>query len=108
MPAGGVLRVHAWRVGDTVSVAVSDTGAGIGPEDRRRIFEPFYTTKPRGQGTGLGLSISREIASALGGRIEMESAPGEGSTFVLTFPEAAEATFSRGGSDVAVAHPGGR
>jgi len=108
MPRGGALRVHAWRDGENLSVAITDTGSGIGPEDRRRIFEPFYTTKPRGQGTGLGLSISREIANVLRGRIEVDSEPGEGSTFVLTFPEAPEAAVTRGGSDVAVAHPGGR
>jgi two-component system NtrC family sensor kinase len=62
---------------------VSDTGAGLRPEDRKRIFEPFYTTKPAGKGTGLGLAISREIAAALRGRIEVESTPGAGTTFTL-------------------------
>jgi signal transduction histidine kinase len=58
----------------------------VEPEDRKRIFEPFYSTKPRGKGTGLGLAICREIASALHGHIEVESRPGEGSTFTLVFP----------------------
>jgi two-component system, NtrC family, sensor kinase len=87
MPAGGKLTVRASREGATISVAVDDTGVGLGPEERRRLFEPFFTTKPRGKGTGLGLSISREIASALRGRIEVDSAPGQGSRFTLSFPE---------------------
>jgi signal transduction histidine kinase len=65
---------------------VSDTGQGIQPEDRKRIFEPFYTTKSRGKGTGLGLAICREIASALKGRIDVETQPGAGSTFTLSIP----------------------
>jgi signal transduction histidine kinase len=97
MPAGGRLKVHAWRSGPSFSIAVSDTGAGISAEDRRRIFEPFFTTKPHGQGTGLGLAITREIASALQGRIEVDSTPGEGSTFVLTFPEPDEPALAHGG-----------
>jgi signal transduction histidine kinase len=86
MPQGGRLAVRAWRDGDSVGLAVSDTGPGIPPEERKRIFEPFFTTKPRGKGTGLGLAICREIASALKGRIELETAPGTGSTFTLLIP----------------------
>jgi signal transduction histidine kinase len=58
----------------------------VEPEDRKRIFEPFYSTKPRGKGTGLGLAICREIASALKGHIELESTPGQGCTFTLLVP----------------------
>jgi signal transduction histidine kinase len=108
MPSGGRLQIRAWRADETFSISVGDTGAGISPEDRRRIFEPLYTTKPRGRGTGLGLAISREIASALRGKIEVESEPGKGSTFVLTFPVPPEPGAASGGSDDAVAHPGGR
>lgn len=90
MPGGGSLAVRARREGDSVRLEVSDTGTGIGPDERRRIFEPFYTTKARGKGTGLGLAISREIAAALRGHIEVESAPGAGSTFRFVFPEAKE------------------
>jgi signal transduction histidine kinase len=108
MPEGGRLKVRAWRNGEAFSIAVSDTGAGIAAEDRRRIFEPFFTTKPSGQGTGLGLAITREIASALQGRIEVDSDPGQGSTFVLTFPEPPDPGPSHGGPDAARAHPGGR
>jgi two-component system NtrC family sensor kinase len=108
MPGGGTLTVRASREGQDVLVAVDDTGVGIPPEERRRIFEPFYTTKPRGKGTGLGLSISREIAGALRGRIEVESSPGRGSRFTLTFPDAPPELRATGGPDgVAIARPGG-
>jgi signal transduction histidine kinase len=107
MASGGTLTVRAGRDGPTVAVSVEDTGVGIGPEERRRIFEPFFTTKPRGKGTGLGLSISREIASALRGRIEVDSTPGAGSRFTLTFPEAPAELRATGETDAAIAHPRG-
>jgi two-component system, NtrC family, sensor kinase len=108
MPSGGTLTVRADRSGGTVSVAVDDTGVGMGPEQRRHLFEPLFTTKPRGKGTGLGLSISREIAGALRGRIEVDSAPGRGSRFTLSFPEAAAAGQDGGTDGAAVADPRGR
>ncbi len=86
MPQGGRLVVRARRAGDQVALTVQDSGPGIGPEDRKHIFEPFYSTKPRGKGTGLGLAICREIAAALKGRIEVESAPGHGAAFTLFVP----------------------
>ena len=101
MPTGGTLTVRAGRLGEAVTVEVEDTGVGIDEADRRRLFEPLFTTKPRGKGTGLGLSISREIASALKGRIEVESEPGRGSRFTLSFPEAAA-----GGRETAAAGAG--
>jgi signal transduction histidine kinase len=107
MPSGGILTVRASREGGAIAVAVDDTGVGIRPEDRRRLFEPFFTTKPRGKGTGLGLSISREIASALRGRIEVESIPGQGSRFTLTFPEMPAAPRAAGAADGAIAHSRG-
>ena len=86
MERGGQLTVQARRQGDHLALSVSDTGKGIPPEERRHIFEPFFTTKPPGKGTGLGLAICREIASALHGRIDVESQPGHGSTFTLVVP----------------------
>jgi signal transduction histidine kinase len=86
MPGGGTLRVRAVRDGAQLALSVADTGVGIGAEERRHIFEPFYSTKPAGRGTGLGLAICREIAVALKGRIEVESEPSRGSTFTLLVP----------------------
>ncbi len=67
---------------------VRDTGCGIAPELLPRLFEPFFTTKPPGRGTGLGLSICHTIVTGLGGRIEVESTPGRGSTFRVVLPAA--------------------
>ena len=86
LPQGGRLAVRARRAGDQIALTVQDSGAGIGPEERKHIFEPFYTTKPKGKGTGLGLAICREIAAALKGRIEVESVPGQGAAFTLYVP----------------------
>jgi two-component system, NtrC family, sensor kinase len=69
-----------------VTVAVADTGSGIAPELHDKIFESFFTTKPRGQGTGLGLGICRDIARAHGGDLQLESEPGVGSAFTLWLP----------------------
>lgn len=86
MAGRGQILIRAWRAGDQIALSVKDTGPGIAPEDRKHIFEPFWSTKPRGKGTGLGLAICREIAAALKGRIEVEAAPGRGATFTLYVP----------------------
>jgi signal transduction histidine kinase len=83
---GGLVALTARSQDDHVLITVRDTGTGIAPEDLRRIFEPFYTTKGRGKGTGLGLAICRELAKALGGTIAVESTPGKGSAFTLRLP----------------------
>ena len=67
-------------------VEISDTGKGMTEETLSKLFTPFFTTKPRGQGTGLGLSISRDIILRHGGRIEVQSVPGKGSTFIVYLP----------------------
>ncbi|MBI5014246.1 MAG: response regulator [Deltaproteobacteria bacterium] len=86
-PACGtaVLRARS-RCEDFVCVEVEDNGTGIAPEYQDRLFSPFFTTKPRGQGTGLGLYIVKEIVEDLGGRIDVQSVLGEGTTFQLFFP----------------------
>ena len=93
MPKGGVvrLRVESAAAGRRVEISVSDSGVGIAPEDLRRIFEPFYSTKKgpdaTGQGgTGLGLAVCRDIVEAHHGRIRAESRPGQGSTFTIILP----------------------
>jgi two-component system NtrC family sensor kinase len=86
MDGRGRLALSARGDGARLAISVSDTGPGIGPEERKHIFEPFYSTKAPGKGSGLGLAICREIASALKGHIEVESAPGAGATFTLFVP----------------------
>lgn len=71
---------------DHVWFEVEDTGKGIEPDKLKHIFDPFFTTKPVGQGTGLGLSISYGIVQRHGGRIEVDSRPGEGSRFRVSLP----------------------
>ncbi|MFC5300121.1 ATP-binding protein [Azospira restricta] len=82
----GTITLRTGTAGDRVWVEISDTGKGIPADIRARIFEPFFTTKPVGKGTGLGLSISRDIVERHGGRLEVQSAPGEGTTFRITLP----------------------
>lgn len=72
--------------GEVVVISISDTGAGVKPEDRRRLFTPFFTTKPIGEGTGLGLSICHSIVSSMGGTISFESEVGKGTTFRVALP----------------------
>jgi len=82
----GTITIKTFREGDTVNVQFSDTGAGIPPENLPRIFDPGFTTKGVGVGTGLGLSICFKIAQDHGGRIDVESTVGEGSTFTVQLP----------------------
>jgi signal transduction histidine kinase len=83
-PDGGRVELDLARADGQVSVAVADTGPGIAPAERERIFRPFVSGG--GGGTGLGLAIARELATALGGRIRVESTIGEGSRFELLLP----------------------
>jgi signal transduction histidine kinase len=69
-----------------VNVTVADSGAGIPPKILEKIFDPFFTTKPTGEGTGLGLSVSYGIIKDHHGEINVQSTPGKGSTFIITFP----------------------
>ncbi|WP_158501776.1 ATP-binding protein [Vitiosangium sp. GDMCC 1.1324] len=71
-----------------VVISVQDTGVGIPPENLQRLFKPFFTTKPVGVGTGLGLSICHGIVTAMGGRIEVSSEVGKGTTFRVLMPVA--------------------
>jgi signal transduction histidine kinase len=83
-PEGGRIELELSASNGAVSVAVADSGPGIGADERERIFRPFWSRD--GGGTGLGLAIARELALALGGEIELSSEPGRGSRFVLVLP----------------------
>jgi signal transduction histidine kinase len=86
MPDGGPVLVKTGVESDYVWVSVTDKGAGIDEEHLEKIFEAFFTTKARGEGTGLGLSLTKKLIEANGGRIEVESTKGQGSTFRLLLP----------------------
>jgi len=83
-PDGGHVGVALSQVDGTVRIAVDDSGPGIPAEERERIFRPFWSRD--GHGTGLGLAIASELATALGGEIELESQAGKGSRFELVLP----------------------
>ena len=87
MPEGGTLEVTSADVGPGVEVRVRDTGIGMDAEVVKRVFDPFFTTKGV-QGTGLGLSVAWGIVSRHHGTIDVQSVPGDGSTFTLRFPPA--------------------
>jgi PAS domain S-box-containing protein len=83
---GGRLRISGRPVGSELVIEVADNGGGIDPHDLPRIFDPFFTRKKVNEGTGLGLSISRGIVEGHGGHIDVDSQPGEGSTFRVVLP----------------------
>jgi signal transduction histidine kinase/ActR/RegA family two-component response regulator len=100
MPAGGRLTIGTRNLsgaaslqrdlpaGEYISIAVTDTGEGMSPDVLARAFEPFFTTKEVGKGTGLGLSMVYSTMREMGGSIEIDSRPGEGTTVRLTLPVA--------------------
>jgi len=85
-----MLAASTRSLGDRVEIRVRDNGSGIPPEVKKKIFNPFFTTKPAGEGTGLGLSISHDIiVKQHGGSIEVETEPGEFTEFRIILPRAA-------------------
>ena len=92
------IRISTRHEEGLVMVAVHDTGVGIPEEHMDRLFEPFFTTKPAGEGTGLGLSICQGIVTGMGGRITVESQPGQGSTFRVFLPVGGGGTLPLYGS----------
>lgn len=101
MPGEGTLRLDLRPVAGRVALRVHDTGCGMERATLARCFEPLFTTKAPGKGTGLGLSISRDILRACGGEIELHSAPGRGTTAVVTLPAAEiSAASARAGQEV--------
>jgi CheY-like chemotaxis protein len=98
MPKGGILAIETGRRAQLPAegsetarpmlfVTVRDTGSGISPEVRQRIYEPFFTTKQPGRGSGLGLAIVFGVVRGAAGEIELDTELGRGTTFTLLFPE---------------------
>jgi C4-dicarboxylate-specific signal transduction histidine kinase len=83
------LTARATDAGDAVEILVEDNGAGIPADNMEQIFDPFFTTKGREMGTGLGLAISQQIIEEHGGRIDVVSEVGAGSSFTVRLPAAA-------------------
>lgn len=86
MEGTGILKLEVCEEGEGMVVRVTDNGGGISKDGLKKIFEPFYTTKIKGEGTGLGLSICKKIVEKHGGLMEVSSKPGE-TTFCVTFPK---------------------
>ena len=86
MEGKGTLFLSSRQDNGFVIVQIRDTGPGISPEHITKVFDPFFTTKGQGEGTGLGLNIVHRVVNKYGGNIKIESDPGEGTTFVISFP----------------------
>jgi signal transduction histidine kinase len=93
MPQGGRLTLRGQQTPAQVRLEVSDTGVGIPAEQLKQIFEPLHTTKPGG--TGLGLYLVREIVTAHGGEITVQSTVGHGTTFIITLPRLGDTPLNR-------------
>jgi signal transduction histidine kinase len=93
-PPGGAVDVSASRVNGEVRVSVADTGPGVAPEDRERIFEEFQQSESaeHHEGTGLGLALSKLFVELHGGRIWLESELGRGTTFTFALPTRSRAS----------------
>ena len=93
-PEGGTVHASLHRSGDSIHFSVSDNGCGIDAQDLPHIFEPFYqASDTQSRGTGVGLALVQQIVQTLGGRIEVQSQPGQGTTFHVTLPD--NETYSR-------------
>ena len=91
-PEGGRIGINARQADGSVEISVSGTGIGISPEDQAKIFEEFRqvgTADKKVEGTGLGLALCRRLVELHGGRIWVESQPGQGATFMVHLPLAA-------------------
>jgi PAS domain S-box-containing protein len=99
MPEGGQLTIATRREDAHVLIVIGDTGVGMSPEVRARVFEPFFTTKEVGKGSGLGLSQVYGFVRQSDGEVELETTPGQGTTFRLRLPASAP------GDEAAAAEP---
>jgi signal transduction histidine kinase len=88
MPQGGKLSIHTWQHNGDLYMSFRDTGCGIHPKHRSRIFDPFFSHRAdQKKGTGLGLSICKTLVTHYGGRIEVSSQWGHGSKFTVILPD---------------------
>ena len=92
MPNGGRLTIETSNIGQSVMLAVGDTGCGMDDETRARLFEPYFTTKEPGRGSGLGLATVYDVVTQCGGQISVTSDAGAGSTFKIHLPRISETT----------------
>jgi CheY-like chemotaxis protein len=106
MPEGGRLRIETAAFDDQVRLSVADSGCGMPPEVVVRVFEPFYSTKRKGEGTGLGLATVYGIVAAAGGRIAIESEPGAGTTFIVDLPASTDTAVESDGDSTESVMPG--
>jgi signal transduction histidine kinase len=86
-PDHGDILLSGWSEGGFAYLEVADNGPGVSEEDAKKLFTPFFTTKPPGQGVGLGLAVSKRIMHSLGGDLTLESQPGQGARFRLWVPK---------------------
>lgn len=91
-PTGSEIRVFASRENNSIVIGINDQGAGLSPDEQQKLFEPFqrFSKMPSAQGLGLGLVVCKRLVEAQGGRIWVESQPGQGSTFFFSLPLAKE------------------
>lgn len=94
MPAGGEFSVAAWITSDPadVEIAFCDSGQGMSADVQRRVFEPFFTTRPAGEGTGIGMAVAASVIAEAGGSLSVDSASGSGTIFRVRLPLAAAVT----------------
>ena len=108
MPEGGELNIKAFKENGLAVVAISDTGQGMDRETQERCFDPFFTTKDVDKGTGLGLSTAFGVMQEHGGRIDVHSEPGQGTTFRVYFPLAPPDKGGREDSRTEIIHGKGQ
>lgn len=94
MPDDGTFKLAIDKHGSHVRVKLTDTGHGMPPEVRARIFEPFYTTKPEGIGTGIGMAVVYQSITEAGGTVKVESSDADGTTLLIALPEAGQETHA--------------
>lgn len=103
MPSGGRLTLECANIsgtsGNWFEIRVQDTGVGMSDETKRRLFQPFFTTKDPGRGTGLGLTACHGIVTGAGGTIRVESEPGRGTVFTVGFPSCEKGVAERESGD---------